>query len=273
MIHGDYHTKNVMLQNDEVLLIDMDTLAVGHPVFELASMYNSFVGYSEVYHDTILGFQGFDYETGRAFWRKSLSAYLGTSNEKKIQEVADKARVIGYTRMIRRSIRRKGLETAEGRAEIEYWKSELLALLEHVDTLLFSRNEIEVEADIQNLPEVQAFVETHLENVECPPKAQMQIGLAVEEIFVNIANYAYTPGRGNAIIRVEVSEEPVAVTITFLDHGIPYDPLAKTDPDVSLSAQERDIGGLGIFLAKKTMDDISYEYKNGQNILTLKKQL
>ena len=273
MIHGDYHTKNVMLQNDEVLLIDMDTLAVGHPVFELASMYNSFVGYSEVYHDTILGFQGFDYETGRAFWRKSLAAYLGTSNEKKIQEVEDKARVIGYTRMIRRSIRRKGLETAEGRAEIEYWKSELLALLEHVDTLLFSRNEIEVEADIQNLPEVQAFVETHLEDVECPPKAQMQIGLAVEEIFVNIANYAYTPGRGNAIVRVEVTEEPVAVTITFLDHGIPYDPLAKTDPDVSLSAQERDIGGLGIFLAKKTMDDISYEYKNGQNILTLKKQL
>ena len=72
---------------------------------------------------------------------------------------------------------------------------------------------------------------------------------------------------------MEVTEEPVAVTITFLDHGIPYDPLAKTDPDVSLSAQERDIGGLGIFLAKKTMDDISYEYKNGQNILTLKKQL
>jgi len=137
MIHGDYHTKNVMLQGDEVLLIDMDTLAVGHPVFELASMYNSFVGYSEYDHEQIKEFQGFDFDTGRRFWRKSLAEYLGTDDEARISEVEDKARIIGYTRMIRRSIRRKGLETEQGRAEIEMWKSELLRLLDKTDSLLF----------------------------------------------------------------------------------------------------------------------------------------
>ena len=141
MLHGDYHTKNVMLQNGEVLLIDMDTLAVGHPVFELASMYNSFVGYSEYCHDNIVAFQGFGFETGAAFWHKSLSAYLRTSDEAKIREVEDKARIIGYTRMIRRSIRRGGLETESGRAEIGLWKEQLLSLLEKTDTLLFSTEE------------------------------------------------------------------------------------------------------------------------------------
>lgn len=137
MIHGDYHTKNVELQNDEVLLIDMDTLAVGHPVFELASMYNSFIGYSEYDHDIILKFQGFDWETGNTFWRRSLAAYLETDDEDRIREVEDKARIIGYTRMIRRSIRRKGLETEKGREEIQMWKDRLLELLAKTDTLLF----------------------------------------------------------------------------------------------------------------------------------------
>ena len=273
MIHGDYHTKNVMLQNDEVLLIDMDTLAVGHPIFELASMFNSFVGYSEYDHETIIKFQGFDFETGSTFWRKSLSAYLGTQNERKIREVEDKARIIGYTRMIRRSIRRGGLETEAGRAEIDFWKQRLLDLLEQYDTLLFSANELVLEAVLENLAEVQSFVEEHLEAADCPMKAKMQIGVAVEEIFVNIANYAYAPGRGNATVRVEVSEDPVAVTITFVDNGVPYDPMTKQDPDVTLSAAEREIGGLGIFMTKKIMDDISYEYKDGQNILKLKKKL
>ena len=137
MIHGDYHTKNVELQNDEVLLIDMDTLAVGHPVFELASMYNAFVGYSEFDHDTILKFQGFDWDTGVTFWHKSLAAYLDTDNEDRIREVEDKARIIGYARMIRRSIRRKGLESEQGKAEIQMWTDELLELLDRTDSLLF----------------------------------------------------------------------------------------------------------------------------------------
>ena len=273
MIHGDYHTKNLMLQNDEVLLIDMDTLAVGNPIFELASMFNSFVGYSEYDHETILHFQGFDFETGRTFWRKALEAYLGTSSETKICEVEDKARIIGYTRMIRRSIRRKGLETEKGRAEIALWKQELLELLDRTDTLLFSFNELEIDAEEAKLAEVQTFVEERLEAVDCPMKALMQINVAVEEIFVNIASYAYVPEKGKAKVRVEISDEPVSVTITFEDRGIPYDPVAREDPDVTLPASQRDIGGLGIFMTKQIMDDVAYEYRDGQNILTLKKRL
>ena len=273
MLHGDYHTKNLELQNDEVLLIDMDTLSVGHPIFELASMYNSFVGYSELDHDVIKAFQGFDFEVGRTFWRKVLSAYLGTSCEAKLREVEDKARILGYTRMIRRSIRRKGLETESGRAEIAYWKENLLELLAKTDSLLFSCNELEIEATVENLPEVQTFIEEHLERADCPMKAQMQISVAVEEIFVNIANYAYAPETGRATVRVEVSEDPVVVAITFMDHGMPYDPLAREDPDVTAPANERQIGGLGIFMTKQIMDDVVYEYRDGQNILTLKKNL
>ncbi len=278
MLHGDYHTKNLELQGDEVLIIDMDTLAIGHPIFELASMFNSFIGYSEVDHELIKSFQGFDFETGETFWRKSLAAYLGTGNEKKLREVEDKARIIGYTRMIRRSIRRKGLETEKGRAEIEHWKKELLELLEKTDTLTFERDdglqsEIELEASDENLPVVMDFIEKHLEAAGCPPKALMQITVAAEEIFVNIAHYAYSPETGWAKVRVEVSDEPVTVSITFVDNGIPYDPLAKEDPDITLPAEQRDPGGLGIFITKKTMDDVLYEYKDGQNILTLKKKL
>ena len=101
----------------------------------------------------------------------------------------------------------------------------------------------------------------------------MQIDVAIDELFANIANYAYTPDVGPATVRVEVEEDPLTVVITFIDKGIPYDPLAKEDPDITLSAEEREIGGLGIFMVKQTMDEISYEYKDGQNILTIKKNL
>ncbi len=270
MIHGDYHTNNLELQNDEVLLIDMDTLAVGHPIFELGSIFNALIGFSELDHEIIRRFQGYDHETAETFWKKFLAAYLGTRNERKNREVEDKARIVGYTRLIRRSIRRGGLETENGRREIDHWTEELLTLLERTDTLLFNANELELEAKVAYLPEVQDFVDEH---IDCSPKARMQISVAVEEIFVNIATYAYAPEHGMATVRVEISEEPVTVTITFMDHGIPYDPLAKADPDLSLTADERQIGGLGIFLTKKTMDDVKYEYEDGKNILTLKKNL
>ena len=273
MIHGDYHTKNLELQNDEVLLIDMDTLAVGHPIFELASIYNAFIGFSELDHEVVKGFQGFDFETSTTFWKKFLSAYLGTQCSAKLREVEDKARIVGYTRLIRRSIRRGGLETEKGRAEIEHWKAELLELLEKTDTLLFSPDELEIEAVAENLPAVQSFVEEHLDTTDCPMKGRMQIMVAVEEIFINIASYAYRPETGKATVRVEVTGEPVSVTITFVDHGIPYDPLAKEDPDTGLSAEDREIGGLGIFMTKQIMDDVAYEYKDRQNILTLRKNL
>ena len=104
-------------------------------------------------------------------------------------------------------------------------------------------------------------------------KTQMQIDVAVEEVFVNIASYAYTPGIGSATVRIESSQDPAAVTITFIDRGIPYNPLLKEDPDVTLSAEERAIGGLGIYMVKKAVDDISYVYRDGQNILSISKTI
>ena len=101
----------------------------------------------------------------------------------------------------------------------------------------------------------------------------MQIDIAIDELFGNIVHYAYNPEVGPVTVRVEVTEDPLAVSITFIDNGVPYDPLAKTDPDVTLSAEEREIGGLGIFMVKKSMDEISYEYRSGQNILTIKKNM
>ena len=135
--------------------------------------------------------------------------------------------------------------------------------------------ELTVDATVENIPVVTAFVEEHLEQYNCPPKAQMEIDIAIDELFSNIAHYAYgkPPVEGKATVRVEVTPEPLAVIITFIDNGKPYDPLAKEDPDVTLSTEERPIGGLGIFMVKKTMDEISYEYKNGQNILTIKKKI
>ncbi|MBO7092956.1 MAG: ATP-binding protein [Victivallales bacterium] len=133
--------------------------------------------------------------------------------------------------------------------------------------------EMTVDAAIENIPAVTAFVEEQLEQYDCPMKAQMQIDIAIDELFSNIAQYAYTPKTGKATVRVEVTEDPMAVVITFIDNGVPYDPLAKEDPNVSLPADERQIGGLGIFMVKKSMDEITYEYKNGQNILTIKKHI
>lgn len=134
-------------------------------------------------------------------------------------------------------------------------------------------NELTISAKVENIPAVTAFVDERLEALDCPVKAQMQIDIAIDELFGNIAHYAYQPGVGPATVRVEVVQDPLSVVITFIDQGVPYDPLAKADPDVTLSAEEREIGGLGIYMVKKTMDAIFYEYKDGQNILTLKKQL
>ena len=134
-------------------------------------------------------------------------------------------------------------------------------------------NTLEVDAVTDMLPEVQTFVEEHLEALDCPMKTMMQIDVVVEEIFVNIAHYAYEQGIGKATVLVETCNDPISVKITFMDQGLPYNPLAREDPDVTLKAQDRSIGGLGIFMTKKLMDDVAYEYKDGQNILTLKKTI
>ena len=131
--------------------------------------------------------------------------------------------------------------------------------------------ELTVEATVDNLNKVTSFVEKALEESGCPMKAQMQINIAIDEIFSNISYYAYQPNTGDVTVQLEISEEPAEVTITFIDQGIPYDPLSQEEPDTTLSADERKIGGLGIFMVKKSMDDLSYEYKDGKNILKMKK--
>lgn len=131
--------------------------------------------------------------------------------------------------------------------------------------------EMTVEATIENIEKVTMFVDEELEAYDCPMKTQMQVDIAIDELLSNIARYAYHPGKGSVTVRIEVLEEPFSVSVTFIDHGIPYDPLAKEDPDVTLSAEEREVGGLGIFMVKKSMDEMAYEYKDGQNILRIKK--
>ncbi len=133
--------------------------------------------------------------------------------------------------------------------------------------------ELTINATVENIEVVTDFVNEQLDSLGCGMKAQMQIAIAIDELFGNIAHYAYNPDVGPATVRVEVEGEPMAVVITFIDGGVPYDPLAKADPDITLGADEREIGGLGIFMVKKSMDEVSYEYKDGKNILRIKKQI
>ena len=133
--------------------------------------------------------------------------------------------------------------------------------------------ELTLEATLDNLSEVLGFVDSFLEENYCSAKAQMQIDVAVEEIFVNIASYAYAPKTGNATIKLDRAEHSPIATIIPEDEGVPYDPLAKADPDITLSADERQIGGLGIYMVKKSMDSMEYQRADGKNILTLKKKI
>lgn len=135
MMHGDYHTNNIMVQNGEPLLIDMDTLCKGHPVFELGSMINAFVGYSELDHENMMDFFGYSFETAGKFWNMALKMYLGTEDEAVCRSVAEKAMVIGYTRMLRRAIRRPN--EADSPAKIARCKEMLAYLLDRVDVLTF----------------------------------------------------------------------------------------------------------------------------------------
>ncbi len=130
---------------------------------------------------------------------------------------------------------------------------------------------INVEAKTENLNEILNIVDAMLEEAECSPKITVPIDIAVEEIFVNIANYAYPDKTGDAEITTYV--EDGVFHITFSDSGIPYDPLAKEDPDVTLGADERPIGGLGIYMVKKSMDKVEYKYENGHNVFSFEKKL
>ncbi len=134
-------------------------------------------------------------------------------------------------------------------------------------------HELRIIASTEHLSQVTDFIEQHLDQVNCPPKIRMQVLMAVEEIYVNIAHYAYGSGQGDAILRTVLTSDPDAITITFADNGKPYNPLQQKDPDLTLPASRRPIGGLGIFLTKKFMDQLSYSYQDGQNIFTMTKRL
>jgi len=133
--------------------------------------------------------------------------------------------------------------------------------------------ELVIAADRNNLLKVQSFIDEQLEDAGCPMMTQIAIDVAVEELFVNIASYAYDKEIGVAVVQVEMLNEPLSVEITFIDNGKQYDPLANPDPDTTLAAKERKKGGLGIYVVKNSMDDMRYEYRDGKNILTIKKNL
>lgn len=130
--------------------------------------------------------------------------------------------------------------------------------------------ELRLQANDDNLSAVNAFVEEQLEANECPMKASMQMMIALEELFVNVAHYAYGGGEGMVTVQVEKQEDLLLVRL--IDEGRPFDPLAKADPNITLSAEERQIGGLGIYMVKKTMDVFTYTREDGKNIVTFGKK-
>lgn len=131
--------------------------------------------------------------------------------------------------------------------------------------------ELTLRAETKNLNQVLDFVNTFLEEKNCPMNTVFELDIAVEELFVNIAHYAYAPEKGDATIRIFSEEENVI--ITFIDSGIPYNPWARKDPDTTLSLEERQIGGLGVYMVKNSMDEIDYEYRDKKNVVTIKKDI
>ena len=134
-------------------------------------------------------------------------------------------------------------------------------------------NEIVVNATVENISVITDFIDEQLAVLNCSVKSQMQINVAIDEIFSNIAHYAYPDGAGQATVQFRFEPETKSVTLCFRDHGIPYNSLNKDDPDVTLPVVDRAIGGLGIFLVKKLMEGITYEYRDGMNVLCISKKI
>ena len=129
------------------------------------------------------------------------------------------------------------------------------------------------KAKTEALSDILGFVDQMLEKYGCPMKIQMSLCVAIEEIFVNVARYAYKNGDGDVVLGIGFDKESSTITFRMADKGVPFDPLKKPDPDITLSAEEREIGGLGIFITKKTMDSVEYAYENGENVLTMTKKI
>lgn len=134
--------------------------------------------------------------------------------------------------------------------------------------------ELSVDANVENITIITEFIDSILEEYECGMKTKAQIDIAVDELAGNVAQYAYISDKGDITVRIEITDEiPKSAVITFIDSGIPYDPIERSNPVTNLPAEEREIGGLGIYIVKKTMDDMKYEYKDGQNILVIRKSI
>ena len=128
-------------------------------------------------------------------------------------------------------------------------------------------------AKIEALSDVLGFVDQMLDSFECPMKIQTAVCVAIEEVFVNVAHYAYGDGEGDMSLGIGFDDASRTITFRMTDRGVPFDPIKKPDPDITLSVEEREIGGLGIFITKKTMDSLTYAYENGENILTMTKKI
>lgn len=133
--------------------------------------------------------------------------------------------------------------------------------------------ELTMGAERENIPAIIAFVEQELDQLGCSFRVKTQIDIAIDELYSNIAQYAYDGDCGQVTVRIDAEQDPPAVTISFQDDGKPFNPLDRKDPDVTLSARDRSIGGLGIYMVKKSMDDVRYEYRDGKNTLTIRKTL
>ena len=133
--------------------------------------------------------------------------------------------------------------------------------------------ELSLKATLANVRRVTDFIDEQLKALDCSRKAQMQIDVAIDELFANIARYAFEQDTGEASIRFDFDERTQTASVTFIHGGVPFDPLERPDPDVTLPAHAREIGGLGIFLVKRTMDRLEYRFENGLNILTLRKRI
>lgn len=131
--------------------------------------------------------------------------------------------------------------------------------------------ELRIDASMENVDRLISILDERLEAVDCPMKAQLQLDVAVEEVFGNICQYAYGQASGEAIVRMNITEQEAS--ITFIDEGAPFNPLEKEEPDVEMEAMSENVGGLGIFMVKESMDAVTYEYNDGKNHLTIVKYL
>ncbi|MCI1721880.1 MAG: ATP-binding protein [Lachnospiraceae bacterium] len=134
------------------------------------------------------------------------------------------------------------------------------------------KREITLDATVENMDEVMDFIRGSFQEAGCPKQVIMATLVATEEMYVNVAHYAYAPETGSVTVCCETNANEKYGTITLTDSGMPFNPLAKEDANIMLSAEEREIGGLGILMVKRIMDEVAYSYEGGKNCFTMTKK-